>query len=343
MNMAWKEMKKSKTKFIIVGAIIFLISFLTFIISGLANGLSQDNSALIKNLPNGHFYMSEGADDNYTLSKINQQQQSEILSTYEGSLALSIQMGFLNDSEDKQHGVAFVAATPSTLFPTVNTGQVIIDKGVEEDGILAGNTLKNDQYEGELIVTELINNQKFSHAEVAFIHEDDYKQMYRTDSLQLIFIPGNDAPAIDGLVSYSNQQFLKTIPSYTAEQMTLNMIIWFLIGISGLLFAIFFYMMNVQKIGLYGILKAIGVKTSTLFRMMWMQMFILTIVSLALAIAISQLFSVVAPAGMPFHLTIEATLLLSLLFIIIGFVGTTLSGLQIKKIAPLQAIQQGEM
>lgn len=343
MNMAWKEMKKSKTKFIIVGAIIFLISFLTFIISGLANGLSHDNSALIKNLPNGHFYMSEGADDNYSMSKINPQLQSEILSTYEDSLALSIQMGFLNDSADKPHSVAFVAATPSTIFPTVNTGQVIIDRGVEEDGILAGDTLKNDQYEGDFSVTELIKGQKFSHAEVAFVHEDDYKQMYRTDSLQLIFIPGKDAPTIDGLVSYSNKEFLNTIPSYMAEQMTLNMIIWFLVGISGLLFAIFFYMMNVQKIGLYGILKAIGVKTSTLFRMMWMQMFILTIVSLVIAIAISQLFALVAPAGMPFHLTIGATLLLSLLFIIIGFVGTTLSGLQIKKIAPLQAIQQGEM
>src|SRR5690625_6421637 len=46
----------------------------------------------------------------------------------------------------------------------------------------------------------------------------------------------------------------------------------FLVVISGMLFGIFFYMMNVQKIGLYGILKAIGMKTSKLFQMMWTQM-----------------------------------------------------------------------
>ncbi|OZS77782.1 hypothetical protein CF394_08485 [Tetzosporium hominis] len=57
MNLAWKEIKKNKVRFTILGSIVFLVSFLTFIISGLANGLSQDNAALIKNLPEGYFYM----------------------------------------------------------------------------------------------------------------------------------------------------------------------------------------------------------------------------------------------------------------------------------------------
>jgi putative ABC transport system permease protein len=49
MNIAWKEIKKNKAKYIILGSIIFLVSFLTFIISG----LTQDNAALIKDLPIG--------------------------------------------------------------------------------------------------------------------------------------------------------------------------------------------------------------------------------------------------------------------------------------------------
>src|SRR5699024_3551799 len=117
----------------------------------------------------------------------------------------------------------------------------------------------------------------------------------------------------------------------------------FLVVISGMLFGIFFYMMNVQKIGLYGILKAIGVKTSTLFKMMWTQMLLITAIALALSVGLSQLFTVFAPEGMPFHLTMGATGQLAVVFLIIGFIGATLSGIQIKKIQPLQAIQQGEM
>jgi putative ABC transport system permease protein len=121
------------------------------------------------------------------------------------------------------------------------------------------------------------------------------------------------------------------------------MIVWFLVVISGMLFAIFFYMMNVQKMGLYGILKAIGVKTSALFKMMWTQMIFITVIALALSATFSQVFNIIAPEGMPFSLTTGTTVLLSLVFLIIGFIGATLSGIQIKKVDPLQAIQQGEV
>src|SRR5690625_7342411 len=162
--------------------------------------------------------------------------------------------------------------------------------------------------------------------------------------MQMVFVPGDDEPAsVDGLQAFPNKDFLNTIPRYSAEQLSLNMIVWFLVVISGMLFGIFFYMMNVQKIGLYGILKAIGVKTSSLFIMMWTQMFTITSIALLLSGALSQMFSVLAPEGMPFHLTLGTTSTLAIVFLVIGFIGATLSGFQIKKIQPLQAIQQGEM
>lgn len=344
MNIAWKEIKKSKVKFMILGSIVFLVSFLTFIISGLANGLSQDNAALIKDLPDGQFYMNEDAEEIYNLSLVDSNLQEKVLNEHENAAALSIQMGFLNDEEDKQRSVAFVASTDSELFENVKAGEVILDRSLEEEGLKVGDTLTNNQFSGEFIVKGFVDQQKFSHAPVAFINTENYKEMYRTDEMQLIFIPdGDETPVIDGLQSFSNSGFLSTIPSYSAEQLSLNMIVWFLVVISGLLFAIFFYMMNVQKIGLYGILKAIGVKTSTLFQMMWTQMLFITVIALALSIALSQSFNFIAPDGMPFSLTAVTTVQLSIVFLVIGFVGATLSGIQIKKVEPLQAIQQGEV
>lgn len=344
MNMAWKEMKKSKAKFIILGSIIFLVSFLTFIISGLANGLSQDNAALIKDMPQGHFYMNTDAKQTYNLSKIDPSVQDQMLKEHKDAAAFSIQMGFVNDAEDKQHTVAFVTSTDSPLFEKVGPGEIVLDRSLEKDGIKVGDILTNNQFNGKFKVVKFVEQKKYSHAPVAYINMDNYKEIYRTKGLQLMFIPGQDTvPSNTGLQSFSNNEFLNTISSYKAENMSLNMIIWFLIAISGLLFAIFFYMMNVQKIGLYGILKAIGVKTGTLFRMMWAQMFFITIIALVLSVALSLGFNMIAPKGMPFSLTIGVTMLLSILFLVIGFIGATLSGLQIRKVEPLHAIQQGDM
>lgn len=344
MNIAWKEIQKNKTKFIILGSIIFLVSFLTFIISGLSNGLSQDNAALIKDLPDGQFYMNADANNTYNLSRIDENVQTIVLNEQKDAAALSIQMGFVNDMDDKQHSIAFVTSTDSKSFESVEKGEVILDRSLEDEGIKVGDILTNNQFSGEFKVKGFVHQKKYSHAPVAFINMENYKEIYRVNEMQLIFVPGTEkAPIVTGLQSFSNKEFLNTIPSYSAEQMSLNMIIWFLVAISGMLFAIFFYMMNVQKIGLYGILKALGVKTSRLFGMMWYQMIFITVIALGLSVALSQGFALIAPKGMPFSLTLETTVQLSVIFLIIGFIGATLSGLQIKKVEPLQAIQQGEV
>ena len=343
MNIAWKEIKKNKVRFLILGSIVFLVSLLTFIISGLANGLSEDNASLIKDLPKGQFYINKDAEETYNLSKIDSDIQKEILNKEKDAVAFSIQMGFLNIKEDKQQSVAFVTSTDSKLFENVKQGEIILDSSLKNKGIKVGDTLTNNQFSGEFIVKGFVDHKKYSHAPVAYINMENYKEIYRAKEMQLVFIPGEDASKeFKGLESFSNKEFLNTIASYKAEQMSLNMIVWFLVVISGMLFAIFFYMMNVQKIGLYGILKAIGIKTSRLFKMMWTQMFIITIVSLIMSISLTKIFTIVAPEGMPFHLTFEITAQFSIVFLIIGFIGATLSGIQIKKIEPLQAIQQGD-
>lgn len=344
MNIGWKEIKKNKVRFLILGSIVFLVSLLTFIISGLANGLSQDNAALIKDLPEGQFYMNEDADETYNLSRIDSSIQDKILNKQKDAAAFSIQMGFLNDEAGKQQSVSFVTSTDSKLFKNVKHEEIILDSSLKDKGIKVGDTLTNNQFSGKFIVKGFVDQKKFSHAPVAYISMEDYKEIYRVEEMQLVFVPGMDkAQEVAGLQSFSKKQFLDTIPSYNAEQMSLNMIVWFLVVISGMLFAIFFYMMNVQKIGLYGILKAIGLKTSALFKMMWTQMLFITVIALGLSVALSQGFNMIAPEGMPFSLTLETTMQLSMVFLIIGFIGATLSGIQIKKVEPLQSIQQGEV
>ncbi|WP_077602458.1 ABC transporter permease [Oceanobacillus sojae] len=349
MKMAWKEMKKNKLRYTILGSIVFLISLLTFIISGLANGLSQDNASLIKNLPDGTFYMEEEADETYSFSSLSEEQQQEITEAQPEAAFFSIQMRNFIDTSDKQRSVAYVAATNSSYYPQVNSGEVILDASLEEEGIAVGDEITNEQWDQPLTVAEFVNHEKFSHSAAAFINPDDFQALFHTDTMQIAFVAdsvaqnSNEATAFEELQAFSNSEFLNTIPSYSAEQLSLNMIVIFLLVISGMLFAIFFYMINVQKLGIYGILKAIGVKTGKLFQMMWAQMFIISVISLILSALISQAFQLLAPGGMPFHLTWQATGRLSLVFIIIGFIGATLSGIQIKRVEPMQAIQQGEI
>lgn len=333
-------MMKYKTRYLILGSIIFLISFLTLIISGLANGLSYDNASLVKNMPEGTYYMESEAEEQYNFSEISDSQREEMESTHPDALFLSIQMGELEDNDEQKHGITYVTATDNDIFPDVEKGEVILDESIQEDGIEAGDELSTNLMDGSFTVTDFAEQEKFSHSAVAFIHPDDFMNMYQSEEYQLAFTEDEEED-IEGMAAFSQGQFLNTIPSYSAEMLSLNMIIVFLFVISGMLFAIFFYMINVQKLGTYGILKAVGVKTFTLLRLMWVQMILITLISLIIAMSLSQLITLILPEGMPYQLTLGTSAVMAAGFFIIGFIGATLSGIQISKVEPMEAINQG--
>src|SRR5699024_12551228 len=105
--------KNKKSKFILIniGSIVLLMSLITLIISGLANDLSQDNASLIKDMPERTLYMKSDADKAYNLSKIDTSVADKVTAENKDASGISIQMGFMNDSDDEQVSVAFASAT----------------------------------------------------------------------------------------------------------------------------------------------------------------------------------------------------------------------------------------
>ncbi len=340
MKIAIQEIMKNKLRYTILGTIILLIAFLTLAISGLARGLSYDNAALILDMPTGTFYMDEAAEGQHNFSAISDSQIEALQQTYDNVTFMSIQMGEMKDNNDQAHSVVFVTSSGDEMFPAAKQNEVLLDGSLQGENIQSGDALSTRLISEDLTVAGFTDQQTYSHSPVAFVHPDNFSELVQSDAYQIAFVEG-EGSAIDGLTSYTNSAFLDTLPSFSSEQMSLNMITYFLYAISGLLFAIFFYMINVQKLTTYGILKAVGVKTITLFQMMWTQMILITVIALGVAIGISQLLMMVMPEAIPFQLTWDVTLFTSIIFIIIGFVGATLSGIQISKVEPMHAINQG--
>src|SRR5699024_5900663 len=189
MNMGWKEIKKNKARFIILGSIVFLVSFLTLIISGLSNGLAQDNAALIKNLTEGTFYLNEDADETYNLSKIEDDVEEKLVEENEDATPMSIQIVFVDDKEDNQLSVAFVTVKHKDLFPEVQEVEVILDESLKDKGVKVGDIVTNNQLSEDLKVTCFVEQEKFSHSPVAFINPTNYQEMYRMMEMQMVFVP----------------------------------------------------------------------------------------------------------------------------------------------------------
>ena len=51
---------------------------------------------------------------------------------------------------------------------------------MEDNGIKIGDALTNNQYKGKFIVKGFVKHSKYSHASVAYISMEDYKEIYGT-------------------------------------------------------------------------------------------------------------------------------------------------------------------
>lgn len=71
MFLALKEMRHSKTRFLMIGAIIMLIGWLVFILSGLGNGLSSLAAATMKNIDGDLFIYEEESEAAMMKTKVS--------------------------------------------------------------------------------------------------------------------------------------------------------------------------------------------------------------------------------------------------------------------------------
>ncbi|MCL6573569.1 MAG: ABC transporter permease, partial [Bacillus sp. (in: Bacteria)] len=314
-----KEMTFFKVRYLLISFILFFVAILVFVISGLANGLSMNNASSIINMPAHSFYLQKTAVERIDRSHFKIDVQK--LTASGDAQPISIQMGAISkvNSEDKLD-ITFMAVQPNSfLEPTGMDGKglksgtentVLLDQSLKSATIKVGTSVIDARSGVILKVAGFLDDQTYSHTPIALISIGTWEIMAggrEKSEFNGIVINKDDSvlkKKISSLVEngewVSKDQVIKGIPGYTAEQNSLYMMLSFLIVIAVFVLAAFFYIMTIQKTAQFGILKAIGAKSSQLVKSTIFQVILLTIVSIAAAIAFTKVFMVVLPEDIPF-------------------------------------------
>ncbi|MEJ1518225.1 ABC transporter permease [Bacillus cereus] len=355
MFLAWKELKRNKMRYGLIAVMMILLSFLVVMITGLANGLSYDNASFIKTTKMEHFVLSDDAEKKLLRSSISESDEKAMTKGFEEKeyAPLHINMSTLTKEKDGKKVDVTVVAGPNVtnVIPDITEGknikgnsEIVVDEKLKKKGIKISDKLQDPISKQVFTVVGFTKNASFSHTGIAFMNKESWDKIALPNQKEFNTIAFTKQPSVKDSKweIVSKKELLQNIPGYKEEQGTLMMIVGFLLTISALLIATFFYVITLQKVKQIGVLKAIGTSNRILtMSLVWQS---ILISAFSFVISGISLFGVqqIMPESMPFLLENTTILLFGCVFVVISIFGTCISLIPILKVHPLEAIGGNE-
>ncbi|MBC1576978.1 ABC transporter permease [Listeria seeligeri] len=358
MFLALRELKHAKLRYFLIVLIMVLIAWLVLFVTGLASGLANDNGAAISSNKATYYVLQKDSDNRLTRSNLTAAETEDVAKQVEKSKStnLGVQMGTITKpKQDKKTDITYFGIDKASfLQPDISEGakpqtnkEVIADISLKESGYKLGSKVEDSATGEQFTITAFTKNNTFSHSPVIFVGWDAWKLIHQTNQAAqgeynavALDVSQNKAESLSlgSLELSSSKEVLQGIPGYSEEQGSLLMMIAFLFVIAAFVLAAFFYVITIQKINQFGILKAVGARTAYLGRSIISQVVFLSVVSLLIGNGLTFGLAAILPASMPFTLSPLLAIGCSVLFLVVAVAGSLLSLYRVAKVDALEAI-----
>lgn len=355
MFLSLKEIFYYKTRYTLIATIIFLVSYVVFILSGLSTGLANQFKQAVVDWNAEKIVLSDSSNNILSASQISKAELDNI----EGKelSPVSIFSTSINQGEDERENITVMALpVGSNILPSVKDGadfsedkkEIVIPENLADKGYKVGDKIKVGNNDTELKIVGIAKPTYYSATPVV------YSSFATLSAIKNMNAAATDG-SVNGVIVKSGQVTLKgsssdklkvittselinNIPGYSAQKTTLSAMIYFLFLIVLLIIAVFMYVITLQKVPIFGIMKAQGISNFLIMKSILWQSFWLALVGVVVAFGGSYLTSFVLPQAMPFAIDFSIWTIYGFVLIIVSILGSVFSLYTIRKIDPTQAI-----
>lgn len=355
MFLALNEIMHSKLRYALVAGVMFLIAYLVFFLTGLAYGLAQDNRTAVDKWEADSIVLSKDANSNLGMSMITKKIAEEVEGGKVAYLAQTPGVVTSKDSteEGKINVSIFGIDKNQFIMPNLVEGKAFDndDEAVgdislkEEYGLAVGDTVKLSGSDKTFKLTGFTDHAKFNVSPVLYTTINAYQEIRfeKEDTsenarINAIVVRGKISNLPEDLEQIKISKFINELPGYNAQVLTFGFMIGFLIIIAAIVIGIFIYVLTMQKINIFGVMKAQGITGGFIARSVVAQTFILSFVGILLGLLGTVGTSLVLPDAVPFQSNWLFFGVISLLMLVVAVLGALFSVRTIVKIDPLKAI-----
>lgn len=351
MYLAIKEILQNKLRYSLILTTIFLIAFMVFFMTSLALGLVRNNRAAVDNWQATGIVLSDYANDNLTASFIPEKNYKDQVSEDAVPLGYMFAVTNLVNDSEKVNISIFAQDWNSFISPSLIEGhypesddEVVVDQSLENYGIELGDVIQLNGSENSYTIVGLTKGNKFFTEPVVFTNLTSYWTLQGSlnagRSISALVLKNDVQLSADGLSQLTIQNMIAHIPGYTPQVNVFSGMILAMIIISGLIVGIFIYIITIQKLGLYGIMRAQGIQVRTIIWSLFCQIILLAGFGIGLALLAIVGVILVLPATFVFYPSWLAYLGLSLGICLMALLGGVISLPRLLKVDPITAIAE---
>ncbi|MCM0450353.1 FtsX-like permease family protein [Staphylococcus aureus] len=348
MFLAWNEIRRNKLKFGLIIGVLTMISYLLFLLSGLANGLINMNKEGIDKWQADAIVLNKDANQTVQQSVFN---KKDIESKYKKQATLKQTGEIVSNGHQKDNVLVFGVEKSSFLVPSLIEGhkatkdnEVLADETLKNKGFKIGDTLSLSQSDEKLHIVGFTESAKYNASPVIFTNDATIAKINprltgdKINAVVVRDINWKDKKLNQELEAVSINDFIENLPGYKPQNLTLNFMISFLFVISATVIGIFLYVMTLQKTSLFGILKAQGFTNGYLANVVISQTLILALFGTAFGLLLTGVTGAFLPDAVPVKFDVLTLLVFAIVLMIVSVLGSLFSILTIRKIDPLKAI-----
>lgn len=354
MFLAIKEIKHEKMRYSLIIAMIVMISYLMFVLMGMMLGLANENKAAITTWNTQTVYLNKNANDNMSQSLITKDQlANKKLNQHEALVGQSPVVIKKSHGKALKESAQFIGLNPDQYIAKENiplssghhakkSHELVVDESLEGKGYRLGDQIKLNSTKDNFKIAGFAKGSQLNVAPVVYGRLSTWKTLRGvTPQVVASGIISNRSEAgshFNKLAHYTANQFIQKLPGYSAQNNTFVFMIGFLMVISLVIIAVFLYILTMQKMPNYAVLRAQGIPARQLVATTIHQAVILMVTGIIGGLILTILTTWLIPMTVALVLDWPLITLMAVILILLGVVGALLPVRMILKIDPVRAL-----
>lgn len=367
MKLALRELRRRPGRFLTATAVLTVLAVLLMFLGGLLDGLLAGSTGAYRAQQADLIVYSSTARESLVRSRVDQPIRAAVEKVtgvnQVGALG-SVQLGARRGDDPTSRDLISTALLGYELAPRglpeepPAAGQVIADSVVKADGVEIGDVLLLGPARSEVEVVGFVDDTGYSGQASLWGSLETWRSVtaanrpdrtFADDSAAALVVQvDGDAAAVANAIDQATDgatstltftDAIEALPGVSQQRSTFNQIIGVTAIIALVVVGLFFALITVERTPLYGILKAIGASSATLFGGVVAQAVVIALAASLLGASAALALDAVIPAGaLPFQVTRSRLITNVALMVVAAVVGCAFSLRRVLRIDPAAAI-----